>query len=297
MITTLEENKSIVKSAFDFTVEKFPLSGPDNLKTDLKGLFRSDNNKHVGKAVSSQYVPHQTEDVVILTEAAQHAFDDNIKVNCHFNNGHYVSIQPSQEYRRSVFGTNDNIFPRLLIDASYNGKAFKVILGYFRDLCRNLAMLNQVSGTSVSIRHNSNLPDKMDELVKQFSILKESWADLSTLIMGMDQKEVNLSEFLEQVYGMPDEDKQRAVTINKKRNNKILLRVQDEQRRSNRLVIPNINSNVTVWEAYNAVQGFVQHKSTRKEGTTDFDRILLAAKDPRVANAERLALQLASVSA
>ena len=31
-----------VRSAFDFTVDKFPLSGPENLPTDQYGLFRSD---------------------------------------------------------------------------------------------------------------------------------------------------------------------------------------------------------------------------------------------------------------
>ena len=31
-----------VRSAFDFTVDKFPLFGPDHMPTDQYGLFRSD---------------------------------------------------------------------------------------------------------------------------------------------------------------------------------------------------------------------------------------------------------------
>jgi hypothetical protein len=31
-----------VRSAFDFTVDKFPLFGPENMRTDQYGLFRSD---------------------------------------------------------------------------------------------------------------------------------------------------------------------------------------------------------------------------------------------------------------
>ena len=41
-----------VKAAFPFSVDKYPLSGPDGMRTDLYGLFRSDNAEHVGKAVS-----------------------------------------------------------------------------------------------------------------------------------------------------------------------------------------------------------------------------------------------------
>ena len=31
-----------VRADFDFTVDKFPLFGPDNMPTDQYGLFRSD---------------------------------------------------------------------------------------------------------------------------------------------------------------------------------------------------------------------------------------------------------------
>ena len=36
-----------VRSKFDFTVDKFPLSGPDSLRTPLYGLFRSAISKMV----------------------------------------------------------------------------------------------------------------------------------------------------------------------------------------------------------------------------------------------------------
>ena len=51
--TTMTANAiESVREAFDFTVEKFPLSGPDGLKTPFYGLFRSDNSKLVGNAVT-----------------------------------------------------------------------------------------------------------------------------------------------------------------------------------------------------------------------------------------------------
>ena len=37
-----------VRSAFDFTVDKFPLSAPDGMSTPWYGLFRSDSSEVVG---------------------------------------------------------------------------------------------------------------------------------------------------------------------------------------------------------------------------------------------------------
>ena len=38
----------VIKSEFDFEVNKFPLSGPDNMKTPFYGLFRSDDMSAIG---------------------------------------------------------------------------------------------------------------------------------------------------------------------------------------------------------------------------------------------------------
>ena len=38
-----------VRSAFDFTVDKFPLSGPDGMRTPWYAMFRSDSNEVVGR--------------------------------------------------------------------------------------------------------------------------------------------------------------------------------------------------------------------------------------------------------
>ena len=52
---------------------------------------------------------------------------------------------------------------------------------------------------------------------------------------------------------------------------------------------------VSAWEAYNAVQGYVQHDAQAKEGFKgDFDRILRASNSQEVKAAEKLALELAA---
>ena len=77
-----------VRSAFDFTVDKFPLSGPDGMSTPWYALFRSDGAGVVGEgSVTDRYVPHQTEDVIALVDACESVFDEASQVKTHFRNG------------------------------------------------------------------------------------------------------------------------------------------------------------------------------------------------------------------
>ncbi len=190
-----------IRSTFDFSVDKFPLSGPDGMSTPLYGLFRSDSSSLVGsKSVTTRYVPHTTDDVVALAEAAENAFDDDIDVRCHFRAGHYVDVKPNMAQRKAVYGTEDNIWPRVLIRAGYDGESFRATLGYFRDACNNMAMMSMVNGTSVCIRHTSGLRSKMDELIATFNTLKNSWSNLTDVVDSMQSREVVLTDFLNQLY-------------------------------------------------------------------------------------------------
>lgn len=281
----------IVRDTFNFSVDKFPLSGPDNMATPFYGLFRSDNQQvATDRSVSKQYVPHTTDDVCAIVEAAESAFDCSAEVKCHFRMGHYVDIAPSADMRRSIYGTTDNVFPRIIVSAGYNGKAFRATMGYFRDLCRNLAMMTRISGTTVSIRHSSGLRSHMDQLISDFETLGKSWDTLTDTITGMQSREVQLADFLRDVYGEPSAETGRAATIHQNRTEAIFRRVLSERRASGR---PQIDSTFTVsaFEAYNAVQGFAQHDSTRRAGfDNDFDRVLMASRDRNVLKAEELLL-------
>ena len=278
-----------VKSKFDFSVDKFPLAGPDGLKTPLYGLFRSDTMEFVGKPCSKHYVAHQSDDVLALVESAGEAFEGVGDVQCHFRDGHYVSIAPSRDQRRAIYGTADNIFPRFIVNAGYDGRAFTAIMGFYRDACSNLAMMRQVSGTSVSIRHGSGLREKMDDLIQTFSVLRESWATLGDVIAELQNREVRMTDFLDQVYGQPDPDSKRGVTIHKNRTEAIFRRLSRERFTTGRGAMDS-QFNVSAWEAYNAVQGFVQHDASRKGSPSDFARVIAASNDAAVKKAEGLAL-------
>ena len=283
-----------VNEAFNFTIDKFPLAGPDGLRTPWYGLFRSDSNEVVGKgSVTARYQPHQTDDVLALVEASSAAFDGVADVRCFFRNGHYVAIQPTQEHRKAIFGTADNIFPRVIINAGYDGKSFRASMGYYRDLCRNLAIMRTVNGTSVCIRHTNGLRRKMDDLIETFSVLKEGWSTLTNVIESLENRRVNMVSFLNAVYGEPDQNSQRAVTMHRSRTESIFRRLHSERLRSGR---PDLGSDwmVSGWEAYNAIQGFVQWDSRRHGNVGEMARIVMAANDPAVSRAEELVMSMAA---
>ncbi len=284
-----------VKSVFNFSVDKFPLSGPDNMKTGVFGLFRSDSGEFVGRgSVTKIYVPHQTDDVLALVESAAEAFDGVGDVKCHFNDGHYVVVQPSKEYRLDVFGTADNILPRLVIRAGYDMRAFSASVAFYRDLCKNLHIMRTVSSTTVSINHTSGLRSKMNELIRTFGVLKSSWATLGDVVRHMEATRIHLPTFLDAVYGQPVQgDTTRAETIHRNRTEAIVRRIVNERFFAQR---PDLTAEMTVtgWEALNAVQGYTQHAATRRGGVGDFQRMLLAHADASVAKAENYVRSMAS---
>ena len=289
-----------VRSAFDFSVDKFPLSGPDGMRTPWYALFRSDSMDVVGNgSVTSRYVPHSTDDVCALVDAAAEAFDGEIECKTHFRDGHYVNIMPSRADRVKVYGEADNVWPRVIINAGYDGRAFTATMGYYRDACRNLAMMRKVSGTTVSIRHTSGLRGHMDSLIATFNSLKESWGSLTDVISRLESREVRMVDFLDQIYGRPTDEQLalafrgqavRAVTVHQNRTEAIWNRLKRERDETGR---PQLNDTVSAWEAYNAIQGYVQHDAQAKKGFKgEFDRILRASRDPAVRLAEKFVLDL-----
>jgi hypothetical protein len=295
MNATIENNVADrVRNDFRFSVDKFPLTGPEGLRTPHYGLFRSDNGECVGRSsVSGRYVPHTTDDVLALVEAAGATFGGVADVRCFFKDGHYVAVQPSREYREAIFGTRDNVFPRLMIDAPYGGLgAFTATLGFYRDACRNMSILRQVTGSQVAIRHTSGLRLQMDELLVAFGSLERGWANLTNVMRGMEARRVRMTDFLTAIYGEPNDREGRSLTIHRNRTEAIFRRLQKERMTTGR---GDIGSDFIVsgWEAYNAVQGYVQHDATRRGNPSEMARVVRAMHDSHVARAERLVLELA----
>lgn len=280
-----------IREAFNFTVDKFPLAGPENMATPWYGLFRSDTMQVVGtSSKTGRYFPHQTSDVVALAAAAGQTFDGEFDVKCHFNNGHHVIVEPTKGERLKVFGETDSVLPRIIINAGYDGRAFRATLGFYRDMCTNLQMFHTVKGTTVAIRHTSGLPSKMDSLVSTFGRLAESWQSLKDQIMEMESKQVDFQWLLDQVYPKTEGQTPRQSRARDRKFSQIFSRLNREAAASNRPARDGIRvDSVSGWEAYNAIQGYVQHDSPSRR-TLWIDRALHAARSQRVRTTESLIL-------
>lgn len=284
-----------VRSAFNFTVDKFPLHGPDGMSTPFYGLFRSDDGSVVGPAVGRGYVPHDVDDVAALAEAAVIAlgdFGEQAQVTCHFSSsGHNVIVRPSDAYRRSIFGTGDNIFPRFMIDAGY-GRAFRAQIGFYRDACRNLAMLRHVGGTSVAIRHTVGMRSQLDELVATFRDLDGRFDSVFDVAAKLEQRRVDLAEFISTVYPMPENASARTQTIVTNRAERIVRRIIREREIAGRQ--ERSLESATLWEAINAITGYVQHDKPRHGKPGEVERALLGIDDSDSARAWEIAMAMAS---
>ena len=134
----------------------------------------------------------------------------------------------------------------------------------------------------------------MDDLIQTFAVLKQSWSTLSDVIAELENRKVSMIDFLDQVYGQPAEDSKRGKTIHKNRTEAIFRRLSRERFSTGRRVM-DTSYNVSAWEAYNAVQGYVQHDASRKGSPSEFARVIGASKDTAVKKAETLALATLSV--
>lgn len=192
----IRTNASKIREAFPFDVAKLRLSGPDGINTNLFGLFRTDTWEQVAdSSVSAKYCPHTCEDVAVLTEAAMAVVGSDAVLNCHWNNGHYVTVTPSKANRLAIYGTADNIFPTFGLSAGYNGKSYSAGLWYKRDLCQNMARMQTVRGTQSNIRHTKNLRSKMAELVDSFGLLSEKWENVGQTALQLESESVSLRSF------------------------------------------------------------------------------------------------------
>ena len=276
MIATQSLIRDTLTQAFPFTVDKFPLSGPDGLTTPHYGLFRSDTTDNVSNAVRAGYTPHSIDDVATLAEAASVAFGESTpRIRCHWRNGHHVTIAPSDEFRQNIFGTRDNVFPRFIVSAGYGGTAFSASLGLYRDCCRNLAILEPAGErVSAKIRHTHSLRPRIAELVATFQRLAGKWAGVAETARKLDSVEVDLLAFVSEVLGKD------VPAVGR--------RIYRERQLTGR-PLGNL-STATAWEAFNGVQGYVQHERRRRGRLSDIDRALTALDDPAVHKAMQLAL-------
>ena len=290
-IITPEGAVEMIEKEFNFSVDKFPLKGPEGCKPPgWYGLFTSEGDPVGSTSVGKDYVPHRTEDVIALAKASATAFDSDMSCRCHFNSGHFVELAPTKDYRKSIYGTEDNIWPRINIRAGYDGRAFIATCGWYRDACNNMAMLRSVESASVKIRHCADLPDRMEKLIETFGKLKDSWNDVGRTIERLEATQVSFSKFIADVYENDKKDTDRKRANYQELADVVFNRIIKEREKTGRPEIKQgqWDGKVSAWEAYNSVQGYAQHGRTRKFAAEPYEKALLAADDYYVKRMEKL---------
>lgn len=287
---TLETVRQQIETAFPFSVDRLPLSGPDGLRTPHYGLFRSDNGDSVGNAVRRGYTPHTTDDVAALCEAAAESFDGiPVQVSTAWRDGHNVVVAPTRDYRRECYDAGDTVWPRLIVSAGYGGSAFSATLGLYRDACRNLQIVRSAGfNYSRKIRHTAHLRTKMPALISTFRQLAGGWDNVCETVAAMQRREVQLGDFIAEVYPLPGDASRRTVESHRQRCRKIVQRIARERQQLGR-GLGNLEI-ASAWEAFQGVQGYVQHDQRRHGRPSPIDRALMALDDAAVARAQQLAL-------
>lgn len=284
-----------LRKTFDFTVDRFPLSGPEGLRTPWYGLFRSDTGEAVGSgSVDGSYTPHTNDDVIALAESASAAFGGTAHIKGAFFKGHFVIAEPMVPHPLQVHdngrGGGDAIWPRIFISAPYGASgSFQAFVGFYRDVCRNLARMRMVPGASVDIPQTTPLRRRMDELIGSFSGLRGGWENLSQAVMRMVARPVHWGEFISAVYEGDIDESRTQKSFRGTRLEQITQRLEFDRGRTGRGGI-GPDGMVSAWDAFNAVQWYVQHAIHRPGNPTDVDRIMLAFDDPSVLRAEALAV-------
>lgn len=270
------------------SVEKFPLFGPDNERTQHYGLRRTDNGEWLSQTFQKDYVPHTPQQVADCIRAAAIAFDSKCRVNTWFKEGHHVSITAGKAHRVKVAG--HGLFPTLILRAGYDGRSFAGMLAMQYDRCQNLMMLGRVGrGASAKIRHSAKMVGGIDNLIGQFTAVTSHWETILETVGKMEISEVTLGEYLAAVDPKKDNESSNTQGRRERRWERIMQRATNEAGRG--FVGPQ--STVSVWDAYNAVQGYVQHDATRHGNPTDAARAFGALSSQLVARAEREALAIA----
>ena len=183
------------------------------------------------------------------------------------------------------------------------------VFGYVSYQQLPLNMMPDISYPTLTVRtdYPDTAPEEVENLISRpieqrlgvvsnlVSITSISRPGLSDVILHLQNSEVQMIDFLNEIYPQPDDDaSKRGVTVHRDRTETIFRRLQDERYRTGRDRLQAADGfTVSAWEAFNAIQGYVQHDAQSKTGfKSDFDRILRASRDANVRKAESMVLAL-----
>lgn len=283
------------------TIEKHRFNPPmkfDGCNMPHYGYFRTDNGDCLPFTSREGYEMTTHDDYVALSSAALDAMGDEGTIKAHWTQSKSraqatIIVSPTDQSRRDGYdiGGNDYIWPRLIIEAPF-GSTFNVRGGFYRDACRNLD-IPRVAGASFSqsIRHTSSLRARMDELI-EICQRANNFEDMITRCRRLNEIEVSITDFLAELYPMPENASENQQTRAKNRAAAIYGRIHKEQLKLSGQT--GDSNKATLWRCVQAVTGYIQHDKTRKNGIGEVDRAVMALNDAETASVWKLADSMAS---
>ena len=242
--------------------------------------YRADSMKYLG-LVGSKYQPIQNYEVADFCEALHETQQVKVETAGSIRNGGMVWFLLKGEPFNVV--KDDQVFPYLLVSNGHDGGAtFRVTPTFIRTVCRNtLSMVvptgldtGELNESVLSIRHTTNIMERLDEARKALVHYGQSKASTTELIQEMAKKDVNkekLIEFFTERYQIdfgtiPTEPKGRVQENQKARAESafasFMRRFDDE----------TPVSGANHWTMFNAYSGLCQHDA-KARGKNDEDRI------------------------
>jgi hypothetical protein len=157
------------------------------------------------------------------------------------------------------------------------------------------------SHKGVELRHfiqpllpeNNGLFKRSVELRRTFAQLVAGWDGVVETAQEMDSRQVNLAHFMRQVYPLSSDATERTRRSSERRVESIIRRIVRERQLTGRRdlrIATDGTYRVSAWEAFNGVQGYVQHDMSRHGRPNNYMRAVVALDDASVSRAPELAL-------
>jgi phage/plasmid-like protein (TIGR03299 family) len=289
--------ETIQAAGLDFNVRLAHITTTDGLSIPgRKAVVRTDTNAVLG-VVGSSYVPVQNRQAFGFLDAI--AADGGIRYHTAgaLRRGERIWLLGKLSGQIRVKGSDDLTEKYLLLSNSHDGSsALRVFFTPIRVCCSNtLAMADRSGkGEGIAIRHQGNLPAKVQEAQEVLGLARRYYDDLEIRIDFLASHHptaAQLGRYFETLYPDPVEgSNSRAKNVRDSLYN-LFERGKGQE-------IPAIRH--SAWAAFNAVTEFVDHhRSTRgrsdhERGSNRLDSAWFGSGNRLKQQAFRLALDMAS---
>lgn len=255
-------DEAIVAAGLNYGVQLTPLATTDGLDVpQRKAVVRYDTQQVLG-VVGNDYVPVQNREAFGFLDAVVAKGGLRYHTAGALGRGERVWMLAKLPEQIRVKNSDDLVDKFLLLSNAHNGTAaLRVFFTPVRVVCANtLAVAHQRGvGQGISIRHEGNLPAKIQEAQKVLGLAQRFYDDAQTKIDKLASHyptAEQLKRFFESLYPDPEEDK----------NNTRAKNIREELHRLFEAGIghdaPAIKG--TTWAALNAVTEYIDHhRATR----------------------------------